>query len=359
MFNGEIIEQVTQYMYLGMLFDCSGNMKAAPNNMKLRALKAIFKLRNSLKSCNIKPVLSMKLFDQLIKPICLYGSEIWGNLHRKISKDDKQIFKLFDELPVEKIHIRYCKYTLGVHSKAVNAAVQGGLGRYPIYIDLILGMYKFLIHIRDNEPDNEIIEAAYRECTSLHKAGKKSCLACMHNLNKMMGMPNANDIGKVHLATLRVKLKQKFINEWRERVYGRGKNQGEGKLSTYRVLKSAFQYEGYLHDIICNRDRSALCRLRISAHRLQIEQGRYNKTPREERYCPHCSKSGNFCIESEMHCVVECPRFEGIRETTFKLIAYENKNFDMLSPHNKFIYLMTAEGETVRAFGSLCSVIIY
>ena len=41
-----------------------------------------------------------------------------------------------------------------------------------------------------------------------------------------------------------------------------------------------------------------MCKLRISAHKLNIEVGRYNKTPRNERFCKKCNTRE---IEDEMH----------------------------------------------------------
>ncbi len=43
-----------------------------------------------------------------------------------------------------------------------------------------------------------------------------------------------------------------------------------------------------------------MCKLRISAHKLNtcIEVGRYNKTPRNERFCKKCNTGE---IEDEMH----------------------------------------------------------
>jgi hypothetical protein len=32
-----------------------------------------------------------------------------------------------------------------------------------------------------------------------------------------------------------------------------------------------------------------MCKLRISAHKLNIGVGRYNKTPRNERFCKKCN----------------------------------------------------------------------
>ena len=49
----------------------------------------------------------------------------------------------------------------------------------------------------------------------------------------------------------------------------------EGKLRTYLKIKTNFGYENYLSIIKNFEQRRKLSKLRISAHKLQIEIGRY------------------------------------------------------------------------------------
>jgi hypothetical protein len=63
-----------------------------------------------------------------------------------------------------------------------------------------------------------------------------------------------------------------------------------GKLRVYNTIKCNFKMEKYL---LFNGDRSniqCITRLRISAHRLRIERGRYGKNPRlhAQLICLHC-----------------------------------------------------------------------
>ena len=65
------------------------------------------------------PKVLLNLFDKLIIPILLYGSEIWGcNTHKCI----------------EYVHIKFLKYVLGLPTSAPNAAVISEFGRYPIAV---------------------------------------------------------------------------------------------------------------------------------------------------------------------------------------------------------------------------------
>jgi hypothetical protein len=81
--SDKVLEQVKSYTYLGIEFSSSGSLKLAQQKVTDKAMKALFKLKQLLYDSNLKPDTSLKLFDQLIKPICLYGAEIWGNGHHK------------------------------------------------------------------------------------------------------------------------------------------------------------------------------------------------------------------------------------------------------------------------------------
>ena len=54
----------------------------------------------------------------------------------------------------------------------------------------------------------------------------------------------------------------------------------------YTKLKLNYSEESYLSAITYHKYRSAITRLRISAHFLPIEMGRYEGTPREKKSVP-------------------------------------------------------------------------
>ena len=83
--------------------------------------------------------------------------------------------------------------------------------------------------------------------------------------------------------------------------------------------------------------RYSTTQLRISAHGLEIERGRYAEIPRESRFCNWCKTSMRVeVIESENHVLFECDLYADLRA---KLISQLNKSpeeynkeFKSLSP---------------------------
>jgi hypothetical protein len=66
------------------------------------------------------------------------------------------------------------------------------------------------------------------------------------------------------------------------------KQYSEGKLRTYTTFKVHFGCANYLSVIGNFEHRRCLTKLRISAHRLHIETGRYQGIPPHQRLCGQC-----------------------------------------------------------------------
>ena len=71
------LENVRSYKYL--IVTPSGELKSALDDLRARALKAYMFLKNKLEAC-FKDYVddTISLFDTLVKPILLYGSDFWG-----------------------------------------------------------------------------------------------------------------------------------------------------------------------------------------------------------------------------------------------------------------------------------------
>ena len=64
-----------------------------------------------------------------------------------------------------------------------------------------------------------------------------------------------------------------------------------GKLYFLRSIFGKFELQKYLEFPLSKELRSILTKLRISAHSLAIETGRYNNTLKKQRFCKHCPTS--------------------------------------------------------------------
>jgi hypothetical protein len=63
------------------------------------------------------------------------------------------------------------------------------------------------------------------------------------------------------------------------------------KLHFLSNILRIFKLQNYLEFPLSKEHRSFLTKIRINAHSLNIETGRYNSTPREQRLCKLCPSS--------------------------------------------------------------------
>ena len=88
------------------------------------------------------------MFDTLVVPVILYGSEIWG---LETSLNDSE--------PFEYMHMKFIKEILGVHYKATNAACRAELGRLPLKSKVQTEALNFWEHIITSQ--NSLVNKIY------------------------------------------------------------------------------------------------------------------------------------------------------------------------------------------------------
>ena len=84
------IEQVDHFNYLGVTLTYNGIFNKAIKDMTTKAMKASFKICKTLKSKQVlNSELYTRLFDSIVKPVALYGSQVWSEqLVKFFQKDD-------------------------------------------------------------------------------------------------------------------------------------------------------------------------------------------------------------------------------------------------------------------------------
>lgn len=333
--NGSKLEQVPSYLYLGFDISWNGSLKKAEKHLSDKAQKAIFKLRSLIFGSNMKPSTSLQLFDQLIKPICLYGSEIWITDTLKLD-DEQSLAKSMDSVMSEKLNLSYSKFTLGLHRKAQNTAVRGELGRLPLGLDAITNGILYYLHLK-HKSTNPLL----KEVCALNTLNIKN--SWVTKTEKLLYIIQNNNL------TLTEKnMNRKNIRSYLTSLYEKywvTKMNLENKMRTYKLIKSHLTYEQYL-DIMPTDKRRSLTRFRASAHNLAIERGRYNRppTPLEQRTCQSCPQ----CIQDEYHFLIECREFTDARNHLFNKIIQLCPLFHHLSPLDQFIFMLTAEGNIIK-----------
>ena len=114
---GKPLEMVKEFSYLGIAFSISGSFSNAIQTLKDKANKAMYPLVDTVFKFSLGVPTSMNLFEKLIQPIVLYGSEIWGALsHHQLSsifKDPNLLCKYLSDSTTEKPKLKFSKLILG------------------------------------------------------------------------------------------------------------------------------------------------------------------------------------------------------------------------------------------------------
>ena len=77
-FEGETLEIVQEFEYLGIIIKASGIFNTGISERSTKALKVFFMIRKKFQSSFIFPTLQCRLFDTCVNPILLYCTEIWS-----------------------------------------------------------------------------------------------------------------------------------------------------------------------------------------------------------------------------------------------------------------------------------------
>ena len=85
------------------------------------------------------------------------------------------------------MHVKWCKYVLGVHSKSTDIAVLAELGRYPLILEILLNQIKFRIRMTDCN-SNSLLYDCYNTDDTMMQEGKSCWLKNIETILEKIGM---------------------------------------------------------------------------------------------------------------------------------------------------------------------------
>ena len=114
-FGENKLDVVDHYKYLGYNFNFNGKFTAAKKELYDKGNRAMFSLLRKSRQLQLPIEIQLQLFD--LKPVLIYGCEVWAHEGTHI---------------LEKLHLRFCKYVLGVNKYTCTNMVYGELGATPL-----------------------------------------------------------------------------------------------------------------------------------------------------------------------------------------------------------------------------------
>ena len=142
--NGEKVELVDDYVYLGTTVSYNGKYKKAIEKQVTHAKRALFGLKSKKKRYDLPLDIMMELFDKMILPILLYGCETWG----------------YEELEcIEVFYRKFLKEILRLNKQTTNCMVYGEAGKKPLSIIVKTRMICYWNKISTVEENNKTLTA--------------------------------------------------------------------------------------------------------------------------------------------------------------------------------------------------------
>ena len=320
-FKNEEIEIVNEYKYLGIFLARSGSFLNAKKHIVNQANNALFSLQRKIRNLNLPIDMQIDLFNKMIKPILLYGCEIWG----------------FGNLDIiERVQLKFYKQILYLKKSTPSFMVYGELGAYPLFIDIQSRIISFWCKVNNNLK-NDTAKTIYDLIYYLNEKEKLNS-PWLNHIRKII---NTNGFGNVwtsqnnvnskwFINAFKQKLKDQYIQTWNALV----NQSSSGK--NYQIFKDTFTRNTYF-SFLSNKNCRLLTALRTRNHHFPIELGRWTSTPLNERICNLCRAD----VGDEFHYILACNFFHDTRKQFIKPYYYRNTNTI------KFNQLMNSSNKTV------------
>ena len=334
-FNGKLLKWVEKYKYLGNIVNSiktiSGDIfKENSTYICDKARKAIFSFFRKTKSFGIlSPDLLVKAYETLVKPILLYGSDIWGS--SKAMCDS-----------IDKVCLFFIRCILRVKSSTSKLMCFGELGLIPPSILAKINLINFYIRLK-HFSSSSLERIILDDLHVLRDVGFTNLISPIHSLAESYNI-NLNSCSYSIETANAIKhiIKSDFVNNWHLGVL-----HNNSSLRSYKLFKNCFQIEPYLLCVKTDKYRYALSKFRCSSHFLEIERARHQNAipPIWERNCPFCP----MAVDDELHLLLFCTKNSKIREEFLKRVYEIRPEMATMQHNEKFYSIMSStDSEILR-----------
>ena len=123
---------------MGIKFNYNGKFGKTKKHLVDQARKAMFSLVRKARKLFLPIDLQLHLFDSMITPILLYGSEVWGCENVDV---------------IDQFYLKFCKSLLDVKQTTPSVMVYGELGTIPLHLKIKSQVLNFWYRIIGGKKD--------------------------------------------------------------------------------------------------------------------------------------------------------------------------------------------------------------
>ena len=171
-----------------------------------QAQKAMYGIIRKIREFKLPIECQFDLFDKVVVPVLLYGSEVWGYERLEI---------------IERLHLKYLKYIFNLKSSTPSYMVYGETGRFPLYISIYCRMISYWAKLFSG-PENKIVYTMYKYLFKQYSddSVNNPWLQCIQTIFNSCGLSyvwqnqGQNVNAKMISCIIRQNLQDQFIQQW-------------------------------------------------------------------------------------------------------------------------------------------------
>ena len=326
------VKVVEEYTYLGTVFNFNGRFTKAIKKQVNQARKAMFSLITKSRRLALPVDIQCELFDKIVVPILLYGSEVWGYSNL---------------LQIEVFYRKFLRNLLYLNKSCPNCIAYGEVGKLPLKPSVEKRMLSYWTRISESK-DSKLSHILFNLQLKLHKNSEtkfewfskiESILNSCGQSEMLIDISKYDNIEKQIIKhDICRTVDDLAIQDWRDQL------SSNSACCTYRIVKEEFCFEKYLKDSNFY-DRVILTKFRSSNNLLPANKNRFSKNI-SDKLCNICN-SGD--LADEFHFLFKCDYFNQdrnsflsnyytVRPNTQKMKKlFENKNKKTKLNLKKFI----------------------
>ena len=298
-FGSKQIEIVDDYIYLGTMVNYNGSFKKTIAKQVNQAHRAMFALLTKSRRLMLPIDIQCELFDKIIVPILIYGSEVWG----------------FSNLSdIEIFHRKYLRCLLRLRKSTAKCMTYGELGRQPLSCKIYSRMLNYWAKISE-ERGTKLTHLMYRIVLNLHRANE------FHSpwLLKIKNLLDITGNSELWLYQDQFPRKASFLKDAQQRLVDMNAQtwheevNSNLKCTNYRIFKNDLKFETYLTGLSCS-DAITLCKFRCGNHNLPISARRIGNKEADV----HCGLCDLGEVGDEFHYLFICPSLSNSRDILLK-----------------------------------------
>lgn len=328
-YQGKPVEVTTYYSYLGLIFSsrliwskCLRNLIARTNALTSKMRKICNRYQN------VKTNLLFNIFDVKLKPILMYGAEIWGVERHDI---------------IEQSQIRYCKMVLNVGKTTTNCTVLKDCGRYHLFVDYHYKAIKFWTRLLSLD-NSRYAKKTYLQLFAHDQNGRSNWVSAIRKLICSLGFglvwmnQSSGDIGC-------------WLNEIKDRLKGWSTQELNSQIRKFNPLLLDYHPDPfaapYLSILKSYEKRRIFSMLRSKS--LRLKNNLYRLKLSSDNLCNECME-----VEDEYHFIFECMLYNNFRKEIIAPIIVKDRK----SVHTLYILLNSSNECFLNAIVSFVKAIL-